>query len=108
MDNERMAVVMGLIMHGGNAKGQAFQTIQFAKAGQFDEAGETLAAANHELKEAHDVQTDMLTKEAQDEHNEVDLYMVHGQDHLMNAITFRDMAVELIALRKRVQAWEGK
>ncbi len=27
MDDERMAVVMGLIMHGGNAKGQAFQTI---------------------------------------------------------------------------------
>ena len=107
MNDERMAVVMGLIMHGGNAKGQAFQAIQFAKAGQFDETGETLAA-NHELKEAHDVQTDMLTKEAQGEHNEVDLYMVHGQDHLMNAITFRDMAVELIALMKRVQALEEK
>ena len=101
MDDERMAVVMGLIMHGGNAKGQAFQAIQFAKAGQFDEADEALVAANQELKEAHDVQTDMLTKEAQGEHTEVDLYMVH-------AITFRDMTVELIALMKRVQALEEK
>jgi PTS system cellobiose-specific IIA component len=34
--------------------------------------------------------------------------MVHGQDHLMNAITFKDMAVELIALMKRVSELEDK
>ena len=95
MDDARMEVVMGLIMHGGNAKGQV------------DEAEGALKLANEELKAAHDVQTDMLTKEAQGEHTEVDLYMVHGQDHLMNAITFRDMAIELIELMKRVQKLEG-
>ena len=108
MDDARMEVVMGLIMHGGNAKGQAYQAIQFAKAGKFDEADEAIEAASQELKEAHDVQTDMLTKEAQGEHTEIDLYMVHGQDHLMNAITFKDMAVEVIALMKRVSELEDK
>lgn len=108
MDDARMAVVMGLIMHGGNAKGQAFQAIQFAKEGKFDEAQAALDEANRSLKGAHDVQTDMLTKEAQGEHTEVDLYMVHGQDHLMNAITFKDMAVEIIDLMKRVQKLEDK
>ncbi|MBU7567473.1 PTS lactose/cellobiose transporter subunit IIA [Weissella sagaensis] len=108
MDDARMEVVMGLIMHGGNAKGQAYQAIQLAKDGKFDEADEAIAAASQELKAAHDVQTDMLTKEAQGEHTEIDLYMVHGQDHLMNAITFKDMAVELIALMKRVSELEDK
>ena len=107
MDDARMAVVMGLIMHGGNAKGQAYQAIQFAKEGNFEEAQTALDLANQELKEAHDVQTDMLTKEAQGEHTEIDLYMVHGQDHLMNAITFRDMAIELIELMKRVAELEA-
>lgn len=106
MNDERMTVVMGLIMHGGNAKGQAYQAIQLAKEGKFDEADAAMALANRELKEAHDVQTDMLTKEAQGEHTEIDLYMVHGQDHLMNALTFRDMAIELIALMKRVAELE--
>lgn len=106
MDDEHMTVVMGLIMHGGNAKGQAFQAIQFAKQGKYDEADKAMALANQELKEAHDVQTDMLTKEAQGEHTEVDLYMVHGQDHLMNAMTFRDMAIEIIELMKRVSELE--
>lgn len=36
MNDERMTVVMGLIMHGGNAKGQAYQAIQLAKEGKFD------------------------------------------------------------------------
>ena len=106
MNDERMTVVMGLIMHGGNAKGQAYQAIQLAKEGKFDEADAAMSLANQELKEAHDVQTDMLTKEAQGEHTEIDLYMVHGQDHLMNALTFRDMAIELIALMKRVAELE--
>jgi PTS system cellobiose-specific IIA component len=108
MDEERMVVVMGLIMHGGNAKGHAFQAIQLAKEGKFDEAAEELKLSDAELKEAHDVQTGMLTKEAQGEHTEIDLYMVHGQDHLMNAITFKDMAVELIALMQRVADLEAK
>lgn len=101
-----MEVIMGLIMHGGNAKGQAFQAIQLAKAGKFDEAQTALDAAKEELKDAHNVQTDMLTKEANGEHTEIDLYMVHAQDHLMNAITFNDLAQELVGMEKRLQAVE--
>ena len=33
MNEERMEIVMGIIMHGGNAKGLAFQAIQQAKEG---------------------------------------------------------------------------
>lgn len=102
-----MQIVMGLIMHGGNAKGQAFQAIQLAKEGKFDEADIALIAAGDELRDAHNVQTDMLTKEANGERTEVDLYMVHAQDHLMNAITFKDLAVELVAMEKRLQALEN-
>ncbi|CAH0418137.1 MULTISPECIES: PTS lactose/cellobiose transporter subunit IIA [Periweissella] len=102
MNEEHMEVVMGLIMHGGNAKGYAYQAIQDAKAGNFDEADQKIELANQELKAAHDTQTGMLTQEAQGNHVEVDLYMVHGQDHLMNAITFKDLAVEIIELLRRL------
>lgn len=101
-----MEVVMGLIMHGGNAKGLAFQAIQEAKVGNFDEAEKFLGQSNDELGEAHNTQTAMLTAEANGEHTEVDLYMVHAQDHLMNAITFKDFAVEIVSQEKRLQALE--
>lgn len=101
-DDARMTVVMGLIMNGGNAKSHAFQAIQLAKKGDFDAARSEIKEADAALKAAHDVQTEMLTKEAQGEHTDVDLYMVHGQDHLMNGITFRDLAVEIVDLYERI------
>ena len=39
---------------------------------------------------------------AQGDHAKVTLLMVHSQDHLMNAITFRDLAGEIVALYKRL------
>ncbi|MGM9886621.1 MULTISPECIES: PTS lactose/cellobiose transporter subunit IIA [unclassified Lactococcus] len=108
MNEEYMMVVMGIIMHGGNAKGLAFQAIQQAKAGDFEEAEKSLQEANMELKEAHDTQTDMLTRVAQGEQIDINLYMVHAQDHLMNAITFKDLAVEVVGQEKRIQALENK
>lgn len=97
-----MEVVMGIIMHAGNARGQAYQAIQLAKENKFEEAEEALKAAQAELVEVHNVQTDMLTKEANGEHTEIDLYMVHAQDHLMNAITFNDLAKEFVELYKKL------
>lgn len=44
----------------------------------------------------------MLTKEAQGEHTEINLYMVHAQDHLMTAITFKDLAQEIVELYERL------
>ncbi len=34
--------------------------------------------------------------------------MVHAQDHLMNAITFKDLAVEVVGQERRLQALENK
>ncbi|MBL3716226.1 MULTISPECIES: PTS lactose/cellobiose transporter subunit IIA [Lactococcus] len=108
MNEEYMNVVMGIIMHGGNAKGLAYQAIQQAKEGNFDTAHESLQQANDELREAHDVQTDLLTRVAQGEVIELNLYMVHAQDHLMTAIAFKDMATEFIGQEERLQALEEK
>lgn len=106
MNDEYMNTVMGIIMHGGNAKGLAFQAIQQAKEGQFDEANKLMEEASEELRGAHDVQTDLLTKEAQGIHTEINLYMVHAQDHLMNAITFKDLATEIILQERRIKSLE--
>jgi len=108
MDDEYMNVVMGIIINGGNAKGLAFEAIQKAKAGDFDGAEKLIQESQEALQEAHATQTDLLTRTAQGESIEVNLYMVHAQDHLMNAITFRDIAKELIEQYRRIAALEAK
>lgn len=94
--------IMGLIIAGGNAKSAAFTAIQAAKAGDFPEATVQLKEADDALVSAHNAQTELLTAEASGNHAEVSLLMVHAQDYLMNAITFRDLAGEVVAVYQRM------
>ena len=90
--------IMNLIMAGGNAKSSAFEAIYAAKKGDFDTAKAKLKESDEFMVEAHNAQTGMLTQEAQGNHVKVSLLMVHAQDHIMNAITFRDLAGEIVDL----------
>ncbi|WP_297815261.1 PTS lactose/cellobiose transporter subunit IIA [uncultured Lactobacillus sp.] len=101
-NSQNMEVVMGIIMQAGNGKAAAMQAIQAAKKGDFEKADDFIHQANEALVNAHNVQTDMLTKEAQGDHVKVDLYMVHAQDHLMTAITFIDLAKEVVDVYKKL------
>lgn len=95
-------VIMQLIMFGGDAKSNAMEAIQAAKAGDFELAKTKIADADASLKQAHHSQTEMLTKEAQGDRTEVSLLMVHGQDHLMTSIAFTDLAKEIIEVYNRI------
>ena len=99
-----LMAAMGLIANGGNAKSLAFEAIRLAKGGKIKEAREKLEEADKSLLDAHNSQTDMLTKEAQGQHTHVTLLVVHSQDHLMNAITFRDLAGEMVDLYEKLYA----
>lgn len=106
MEQANLEAVMGLIVFGGNAKSDAMEAIQAAKAGDFELAEEKIAAAEASLVQAHHAQTGMLTEEAQGNSVEVTLLTVHSQDHLMNAITFTDLAKEIIAVYQKLGAKE--
>ncbi len=102
MEEQNLESIMGLIVNAGNAKSDAMEAIQAAKAGNFDEADEKIKSAEASLVEAHHSQTGLLTKEAQGEHMTVTLLTVHSQDHLMTAITFTDLAKEIIDLHREI------
>ena len=101
-EDENLQAIMGLIVNGGNAKSSAMEAIMAAKTGDFAGADAKLKEADAALSEAHNSQTGMLTKEASGDHVKVTLLMVHSQDHLMNAITFRDLAGEIVDLYKKL------
>ena len=102
MDNQNLEVIMGLIVHGGNAKSYAMEAIQSAKTQHFEEADKKLGLAKESLIDAHHTQTGLLTAEASGENTEVSLLMVHSKDHLMTSIAFTDLAEEIIAIYKKI------
>lgn len=100
---KNLEAIMQLIMHGGDAKGKAIEAMESAKTGDFESANESMVAAEAALIEAHHSQTALLTQEAGGEPVAVSLLMVHGQDHLMTAIAFKDMAKEIIDVYQKME-----
>lgn len=98
MDMEQ--IIMELVVNGGMARSLAIEAIRNARQGKFEEADKLMKESAETLSKAHEVQTELITKEAGGEHMEVQLLMVHAQDHVMNAMTVYDLAVEIIELLK--------
>ena len=96
---KNLDVIMQLIMHGGDAKGNA---IEAAKAGDFALANEKISESEKALVEAHHAQTGLLTQEASGDAVELSLLMVHGQDHLMTSIAFKDLAKEIVEIYEKI------
>ena len=90
--------IMQIILFSGNAKNTAFEAIQAAKEKDHEQAKECIEKANQELINAHRVQTTLIQSEIRGEKIEITLLLIHAQDHLMNAITFKDLAIEFVDL----------
>ena len=99
-DNEIM--IMNLIVDAGSAKSYAMEAIRMAKEGNFSDAEEALENANSELSKAHHAQTDLIQRAAKGEAVEINLFMVHAQDHIMTAMLAKDLAAEIVDLYRKV------
>ncbi len=97
---ELYTTAMELISYSGNARSLAMEALQACRDGNIDQARDLLKECEESLLEAHKVQTSLLVKEAQGEKIDVFLLMVHAQDHLMNAITVKDLTSEIIYLHE--------
>lgn len=98
MDATNEETVFQIILHGGNGKSLAMEAIQLAKKGDIQAAKDKIKEAEQSINEAHHVQTTLIQNEVNGNKNEVSLLMVHAQDHLMTAITIKDLAAEMIDL----------
>jgi cellobiose PTS system EIIA component len=92
-----------LILHAGNARSLAMEAMQKAKEGNFDDAEAKLTEADAAFNEAHHFQTDLIQKEAGGAKFDLSLIMIHAQDHLMNSMTIKDLAREIIDLHKLIK-----
>ena len=101
-------IVFEIISNGGNAKALVYEAIKASEKGKFKEARELLNEADTFLNKAHQVQTDLIQKEAAGERNEVTVLFVHAQDHLMTSIEVRTLAENIIRMNERLWKLENR
>jgi len=87
-----------IILYAGNGRSSAMEAIQEAKKGNFNEADRLIEEASSELGKAHSFQTKLLQEEASGNEQSINIILVHSQDHLMTAMTVRDLAIEIIEI----------
>ena len=93
-------IIFGIIIHAGNAKSKLHEAMSAAKEKDFDQVDALLKEADEALLEAHKVQTKLIQNEAAGEKTEVSILLVQAQDHLMNAMSEKNLIKEIIELRR--------
>lgn len=100
MDELKDLVSMTIIANSGDARSFAFQGLQEAKVGNFEAAEELLAKSESSANLAHKAQTELLFKEANGEKQDIDVLLIHSQDHLMTSMLASELIKEIILLYK--------
>jgi PTS system cellobiose-specific IIA component len=95
-----------IILHAGNARSSSMEAIALAKNYDFVGAREKIEEAAVEFTEAHHHQTKLLTDEANGEVNTITVILIHAQDHLMTAMTVKELANEMIDMYEKMQSIE--
>lgn len=88
--------IFTIITHSGDARSLSMEGIAYAKKGDFEKAHQYIEEASEKLALAHKEQTKLIQGEAQGEKHSISLLLIHAQDHLMNAMTVKDLAKEFI------------
>lgn len=102
MDNNNQGdlVSMTIIANSGDARSFAFQALEEAKAGNLEEAEKLLAKSDAAANLAHKAQTELLFKEANGDKQDINVLLIHSQDHLMTSMLANELIKEIILLYK--------
>ena len=100
MENGQEMISFEIIANAGDARSFAFGALEAAKVGNFEEAEELLKKSDAAAVLAHHTQTELLVKQANGEDVQVDVLMVHAQDHLMTSMLAVELIKELITMYK--------
>ncbi len=101
MDNTAGEMVsMMIIANSGDARSYAFRALEAAKASKFEDADELLKKSDASMNLAHKAQTELLIKEASGEKQDINVLLVHSQDHLMTSMLANELIKEMIYMYK--------
>lgn len=93
-------VSMTIIANSGDARSFAFQALEEAKEGNFNTADELMKKSDQAANLAHKAQTELLFAEANGDKQDINVLLIHSQDHLMTSMLASELIKEIILLYK--------
>lgn len=87
-----------IISLAGDAFAKLIEALQMAKKGEHQEVKALFDMAKEQINEAHNVQTELIVKEARGEKAEFSVLLIHAQDTLMNTMLTMTLVEEMIGM----------
>ena len=101
-------VCFQIISNVGNARSEFIEAIQEAKKGEFVRAYEKMDEGEKSFQLGHEFHAKLISKEANKQTVQTSLLLIHAEDQLMSAESFKIIADEFIATYERMKAMENQ
>jgi PTS system cellobiose-specific IIA component len=95
--------IFGIISAVGTAKSCYIEAIQEAKKGNIDAARELISEGNSSFVGGHKIHAALLEKEMSGNHVPLSLIILHAEDQIMAADSFKIIANSFIDLYEQIQ-----
>ncbi|WP_440894692.1 PTS lactose/cellobiose transporter subunit IIA [Amphibacillus sp. Q70] len=89
-----------IISSAGSAKSNYIEAIQYAKEKKFEQAEKLIEEGMQVYNEGHSAHAQLIQDEASGNETNPTLLLIHAEDQLMNAESFRIVAQEFINVYK--------
>ncbi len=99
-------LVFSIVGYSGEAKSHAYRALTLSENGDFKGALEFIEKCDASLLKAHNFQTSMIQRESNGEKSVITMLYVHAQDHLMTAISERELIKKMITQNERLYKLE--
>jgi PTS system cellobiose-specific IIA component len=100
--------LFNLILHAGNARSKAKEAAELASEGDWAGAQAAFQGANDEQLLAHQINADIIRREAAGESVPFSVLLMHAMDLLLLAWSEIDYTENHIRLSRRIQDLEGE
>lgn len=94
--------IFQLISFSGTARSFVYEAFQRCQEENYEEADKCMKDAKEQLLLAHNVQTSLIQEEAKGNKYEVNILLIHAQDHLMTSILAEELIEKMIEMQKEI------
>lgn len=108
MKDDLDMISFGMIADAGDARHFAFEALAAAQRQDFGECSVMLSKAHSALEKGRRAQTDLLFDEMNGTHHDVNVLLVHSEDHLMDASSTLELIEKMIEMVRRQESLEKR
>ena len=97
------SICFEIISYVGTARSLYIEAIREARKGNFDNSLKLIDEGNENFNKGHNAHSKLIFNEANGELEKVSLILIHAEDQLMSAESFKILSLEFVELYKSIK-----